>query len=70
MRCKAAIITNHFFNSRYSTTGSSYDVEGLAVELLSADENTPNDASPGAPAPDNTGCNPPFRKNYPVDEPW
>ncbi len=53
---------------RYSTTGSNYDVEGLAIELLSAEENV--EGSPGAPLPDNTGCSPPFKKNYPSDEPW
>jgi len=58
------------YNFRYSTTGSVQDVEGLAVELLSADDTTPLEVSPGAPPPDNTGCTPPFRKNYPSDEPW
>jgi hypothetical protein len=55
---------------RFSTTGSNFDVEGLAVELLSSDENTVTDETPGAQPPDNTGCSPPFRQTYPTDEPW
>ena len=53
------------FIARFSSVDNPVDVDGIAVEMISENPFSNNHSEE-----DITGCNPPFRRNYPNVENW